>query len=155
MAGGKASGADLGLLILRLALGAIFIAHGVDALLAENPVQAFSDRLADMGVPYASPGLAIAVISAAIGGGLLLALGLYARLGALAAAAILGVAILKVHWHNGFWLPTQVTEAMKTTGKIPLGYEYGVALLAMAVCILLAGPGKLAVLLGKKKSGGK
>ena len=149
MAGGKNSGADLGLLVLRLALAGIFIAHGVQKVIGPG-VEGFSSTLANLGVPFPYQA-AVATIASELGGGLVVGLGLgvVARLGALALAVVMGVAILKVHLHNGFFIPLEVKEA----GRVAWGYEYNIALLAMALCVLFAGPGKLGLLSGRGRGG--
>ena len=149
MAGGKKTGVDAGLLILRLALGGIFIAHGVTKVISPEGVKGFADFVASLGLPVvpAYP-LAVAAVTAEIGGGLLVVLGLFARPAALALAVVMAVAIWKVHWANGFWLAGEATKE----GKILNGMEYCVALLAMALCIVFAGAGSISAL--PKKGGG-
>ncbi|MBI4603708.1 MAG: DoxX family protein [Planctomycetes bacterium] len=146
MADGKKTGLDVGLLVLRLALGGIMIAHGAAKLFGPNAVgiAGFSDTLGKLGVPYPYP-MAVATVSAEIGGGLLVVLGLFPRLGALAIAAVMGVAMWKVHLANGFFMVLK----MDAPGEVPNGCEYNVALLGMALCILFAGAGALRVPVGK------
>jgi len=146
MAGGKIGSKDVGLLILRLTLGGIVIAHGVTKLIEGINVSA--DALASLGLPYPYP-LAIAVIAAEIGGGALLVLGVASAVGALAIASLLVLAIVKIHWKNGFFL--QKTASMP--GQIPHGYEYALACLAMALCVLLTGPGSITFRFKGKKEG--
>jgi putative oxidoreductase len=149
MAGGKNTGVDIGLLVLRLALGGIFIAHGVQKLLGPG-LEGFSTFVANLGVPYPYPA-AVAALSAEIGGGILVVIGLFSRFGAISLAAVMGIAIWKVHLPNGFWLAGSVEKA----GPVPNGIEYCLALLAMALCIVLAGPGGMQIPLRKpKKPGG-
>jgi putative oxidoreductase len=150
MAGGKNSGLDAGLLILRLALGGIFIAHGVTKVIGTGGVQGFADFVGSLGLPAAVPPypLAVAAVVAEIGGGLLVVLGLFARPAALALAVVMAVAIWKVHWANGFWLAKTAAKE----GPIANGMEYCVALLSMALCIFFAGPGGVSAL--PKKGGG-
>ena len=138
MASGKSSPGDLGLLILRFTLGGLFIAHGVRELALSGGLQGFADGLAEAGLPSPYP-LAIAVLSAAIGGGLLVVLGLFARVGALALAIIAAGAIFKVHGATGFFLAAEVTQS----GAVLQGFEYDIALLAMALCVLLTGAGSV------------
>ena len=147
MAGGKMSGKDFGLLVLRLALGGIMIAHGVEKLRVMG-VDKFAEFIANQGFPGPPQALAIAVLAGEIGGGALVILGLMAQLGALAIAAVMVGAIVKVHLQNGFFLPLVATEP----GPLKYGVEYCVALLGMALCILFAGPGAMAIRL---KKGGK
>jgi putative oxidoreductase len=142
------SGKDFGLLVLRLALGGIMIAHGVGKLTAPGGVNKFADGLAALGFPGPPQAMAIAVIAGEIGGGALVILGLMAQLGAGAIALIMVGAIAKVHLNNGFFLKLEATEP----GKLAHGYEYCLALLAMALCILFAGPGSMAI---RIKKGGK
>lgn len=145
MSDGKNSGLDVGLLILRLALGGIMIYHGVGKLTGMG-VNAWADTLGKMGIPLPLP-MAYASILAEIGGGALVVLGLFARLGALAIAATMVVAIVKVHWANGFALK----HTAEGVGPIPHGYEFCLALLAMALCIVFAGSGKVRVPVGGGK----
>ena len=146
MAGGKASGADMGLLVLRVALGAIFIAHGIQKVTAEGGVGGFADWLASLNVPYAYPA-AIAAVSSEIAGGLLVALGLFARIGALSLVGVMAVAIWKVHLPNGFFLKLSADKP----GPLAHGVEFNVALLAMALCIVLAGSGAISLVPTKSK----
>jgi len=152
MAGGKGlAGSDVGLLLLRLALGAIMIAHGVGKVYP-NPadgVAGFSNYVANLGVPYPYP-MAWAAVAAEIGGGLLVVVGLFARIGALSIAGVMFVALFMVHWQNGFFIPQDATHV----GRISVGYEYTLALLAMALCLVCTGPGRIKVPLGKKGPGG-
>ena len=150
MAGGKMSGKDFGLLVLRLTLGGIMIAHGIMKLRAEGGVNGFADTLAKIGFPGPPQAMAIAVIAGEIGGGALVILGLMAQIGALAIAAIMVGAIVKVHLPNGFFMQDKATEL----GPLKHGVEYCVALLGMALCILFAGPGAMSFRL-KKGGGGK
>ena len=64
------------------------------------------------------------------GGGLLVLLGLFTRLGALAIAIVMLVAILKVHW-GAFFMPT--------------GIEYAASLFAAAVALLITGGGRFSL----------
>lgn len=146
MADGKKTGFDYGLLVLRLALGGIFIMHGVQKMWLINApgVSGVADNLALLGLPYPHP-MAIALISAEIGGGLLVAIGLFPRIGALSLAAVMVVGIVKVHWQYGFFLPVKA----EGVGEIHQGCEYALALLAMSLCILFAGAGGIKVPVGK------
>lgn len=154
MADSKRSGADVGLLLLRLALGGIFVAHGVVKVLEGGP-SVLADTLANLGLPQANI-LAYATIIGEIGGGLLVALGILPRLGALALAVIMGVAIAKVHLVNGFFLVTKATQENfaswpgQTDKIIPHGMEYNVALLAMSLAVFLAGGGAYSLVVGRK-----
>ncbi|MGQ9591387.1 MAG: DoxX family protein [Planctomycetota bacterium] len=146
MANGKNDAADFGLLILRLALAVIMIWHGAMKVFPLESLEKFAGFLGNLGLPSPYP-LAVAATVAEIGGGLLVGLGILPRLGALGIAAVMLVAIFKVHLKNGFLLKTTADAP----GPIPHGFEYNLALLAMALCILFAGGGKLSALAPKPK----
>lgn len=63
-----------------------------------------------------------------LGGGLSLALGLLTPLGAAGGVGAMCMAIAKTHWKNGFWNSKR-------------GYEFPLALLAIAVAVGIVGPG--------------
>ena len=122
---------DVGLLLLRLTLGAIFIAHGAQKLFGSfggGGIEGTGQFFAQNGL---KPGEALAVLagSGELVGGVLLALGLLTRLGALAVAVPMVIAIVVVH------LP----------GPLVGGFELPLALLAAAVVVLLVGPGRLSL----------
>jgi putative oxidoreductase len=86
----------LGLLLLRLGLGIVFISHGYPKLI--HP-----DALRGMFVQHGLPGYFAAVsgVLEVFGGGLLI-LGLFTRIAALLLAIEMGVAIWKVHSGGGY-----------------------------------------------------
>lgn len=125
---------DLGLLVLRVVVGLLFIGHGAQKLFGffgGHGLAGAADWLEAIGL---RPGRFWATL-AGLGefvGGLLLLLGLLNPVGALAIAAVMLVAIAKVHWANGLW----VTQG---------GYEYPLVLLALALVLGLVGPGRHAL----------
>lgn len=116
----------LALLALRLALGAIMIAHGAQKAFGGMP--RFMGILQNMGIP---PVLGYLTVAAEFGGGILLVVGLLTRLAALSIVIDMAVAIAKVHWKNGL---------MSSGGKV--GYEFPLAcgIIAFALIFLGAGP---------------
>jgi len=116
----------LALLALRLALGAIMIAHGAQKAFGGMP--RFMDILQKLGIP---PVLGYLTLAAEFGGGILLVVGLLTRLAALSMVIDMAVAISKVHWKNGL---------LSSGGKI--GYEFPLAcgIIAFALIFLGAGP---------------
>ena len=133
--GNSAFATSLALLLIRLVLGWIFIYHGSQKLFGcftpdgKPVVTLLAQGLAANPLPLFAP-LVWAYI-AAIGefvGGLTVFLGLLARLGSLPILVTMWVAIATVHGKNGFGMQTG-------------GYEYNLALIAMAGAILIAGPG--------------
>jgi putative oxidoreductase len=116
-------------LLLRLALAAIFIYHGLDLVGGpDNDWGAGWNKRPD--APPAPVQLAVAW--GELVGGIALALGFLTRLAALGIIAIMAGAIATVHWPNGF-------DIRKG------GFEYNVAIIVMCLCLVLGGPGPLAV----------
>lgn len=72
-------------------------------------------------------------------GGVGLALGLLARLAALAVGIVMVGAMATVHWRSGFFMNWELTP-----GK-GHGIETNLALLAMALAVLIDGAGSLSV----------
>jgi putative oxidoreductase len=127
---------SLGLLILRLALGWVFIYHGSQKLFGAfggTGMEPFIQGMGQMNMPLLSPA-AWAYIAAGgeFFGGLLVLLGLLTRLGALPLIVTMVVAIVKVHGPNGF-----------SAGSG--GYEYNLTLMAMAFALVLTGAGLLSL----------
>ena len=124
----------LGLLILRLVLGIIMIAHGYSKVFGGfHQHAAFVSHL---GMPW---WMAFFSTGAEFGGGILLIAGLLTRFAALAICIEMIVVIDKVHWKNGL-----LAEH---------GYEFQLALAAMAFALIFLGPG--AISLDALRSGGR
>ncbi|WP_312114647.1 DoxX family protein [Brevibacillus reuszeri] len=121
---------DLGLLIIRLVIGLLFVGHGAQKLFGwfgGYGLKGTGGWLDSIGV---KPGVAMALI-AGLGelvGGLLFATGVGFWAGAILIAATMLVAIVKVHGQNGLWATQN-------------GYEYNLTLIAVAIGIALIGPG--------------
>ncbi|MDQ3887043.1 MAG: DoxX family protein [Actinomycetota bacterium] len=130
------SGADLGLLILRLVLGGTFLAHGLQKLfgLFGGPgVSGFADGLASYG--YRAPNvLALVAGITETAGGALVVLGLFTPL---ATAALLGIMV------NAIWL--KYGNGFFVSPNSPGGIELDVLLGGLAAGITLTGPGRLAL----------
>lgn len=115
---------------LRLALAAVFIAHGAQKVLGSWQGPGFS-KFISFPAPYAfmKPSwlwMGAAALSELIGGVLLL-LGLLTRVGAFFLACTMFVAVMGVHWPVFF-------SANK-------GFEYPLSLLAMSLALLISGGG--------------
>jgi putative oxidoreductase len=136
--------AGLGLAVLRVTLGAIFLMHGYLGLAVVGPdgVAGYTTR---MGYPPGlSPILAWYLIVAHSIGGLLLILGLFTRWAALAQLPIMASAFFLHHLRQGFFLTGVVVDASKGTA-IAAGYEYTLLVLAATVTLVLAGGGAFAL----------
>lgn len=124
---------DLALLVLRLALAAILLYHGIPKLMNFGATVA---GFQSMNVPVPTLSAAFAVL-AEVGGGLLILLGVAVDIaGILVVIEMIG-AIVTVHWPKGF----DVSKG---------GWEYAFAVLCMALALALAGPGRYTV--GRKRS---
>jgi putative oxidoreductase len=121
---------DLGLLILRLLVGLIVAAHGAQKIFgwfAGPGLKGFAGWMNTKGLrPSWLWGLMGGL--GELGGGLLLALGLLNPLGPLAVVGAMAMAIMLVHWQQGFW---------STKG----GYEFPLVLLGSSATLGLLGPG--------------
>lgn len=116
---------DTGLLVLRVAIGIVFLVHGGQKLFVFG-FGGVSGAFGNMGVPLpAFTGPLTALVEFLAGGALII--GLFARLAALGLAIDMLGAILIVHVKGGFFAPT--------------GYEYALTLLAANVAIAIAGAG--------------
>lgn len=122
---------SVGLLVLRLVVGGIMMAHGAQKVLGSfnGPGPAgMVGMMQNMGLKPARL-WAIAASWAEFGGGILLILGFLTPLGGIAVASGMVMAILLVHFKNGFW-------ASKG------GYEMNLLILAAAVSLVFTGPGR-------------
>lgn len=115
--------------ILRVAVGAMFLAHGLLKLLVFT-LPGTAGFFESVGFPAA---LAYVVTFAEIGGGLLLIAGLFVHVVNLALLPVL-LGALYVHWSAG-WAFSNANG----------GWEYPAFLVAASVASALLGPGKFAL----------
>jgi putative oxidoreductase len=129
---------NIALILLRVVLGAIFIAHGAQKLFVFG-LDGVAGGFASMGVPMAGIlGPFVALVEFL--GGIALAVGLLTRLASLGIASTMIVAILLVHLKQGFFNPG--------------GVEFPLSLLASTIVLTLTGAGNwsLDALIGQKAS---
>ena len=116
----------LALVVLRAVLGAVMIGHGSHKVYGH--LQEFTGFIGSLGIP-AWLGYVSAFTEFA--GGILLLLGLFTRIVAFAMLIDMAVAIAKVHWKHGFM----------GAG----GYEFPLALLAIAFALIFFGAGPISI----------
>ncbi|MCP3776290.1 DoxX family protein [Paenibacillus sp. MZ04-78.2] len=120
----------LGLLLVRLVVGLLFIGHGAQKLFGwfggYGP-KGTGGWMESVGI---KPGVVMAVLAGLMEllGGVLFAAGLLTPLAAVLIAATMLGAIVKVHGPNGLWSTAN-------------GYEYQLVLLVVAIGVALTGAG--------------
>ncbi|MCR8643165.1 DoxX family protein [Paenibacillus sp. N1-5-1-14] len=121
---------SVGLLIIRVVVGLLFVGHGAQKLFGwfggYGP-KGTGGWMESVGI---KPGVQMAILAGLMElvGGLLFAAGLFTWVGAaLIVLAMLG-AFVKVHFKNGLWITAN-------------GYEYTLVLIAVAVGVALIGAG--------------
>jgi putative oxidoreductase len=122
-------------LLLRLALAAIFIFHGINLVGGEGHEWGgawMNKSAAEKGIEPPPAPVQMAVAWGQLIGGIALALGFLTRLAALGIIAIMAGAIALVHLPHGF----DIREG---------GYEYNMLIIVVSVILVLGGPGNVAV----------
>ena len=119
---------------LRLGAGVIFAAHGAQKLFGwfgGYGLEGTAGWMASIGL---EPGMLMAALAggAEFFGGLLLIAGLLVRPAALVLAGTMAVAIATVHLANGLFMANN-------------GYEFGLALLAISLGLLVRGAGSFSL----------
>src|SRR5688572_18442850 len=92
---------SLGLLVLRVVAGLFLATHGWAKFHDPSTKQMFFDSVAKMNMPAPNI-LAWAAVTAELVGGVMLALGFLTRLWAFMILCVMGVAVFKVHWGQGY-----------------------------------------------------
>ena len=116
---------DLGLAVLRIGAGLVFMAHGGQKLFVFG-IDGVTAGFAQMGIPLAAVSAPLVALVELLGG-LALVIGLLTRLAAVGLAITMLGAIIFVHLAAGFFLPN--------------GSEFALTLLAAAVALALTGAG--------------
>jgi putative oxidoreductase len=127
--------ADAAILVLRLALGLMFAAHGLQkafGLFGGPGIGGFSEMLSGLGF---KPSLLWAYVAAyaELVGGILLAVGFLTRGAASVLLILIVVAAFKVHLSKGFFLSQG-------------GFEYAFIIFSICLALILLGPGKFTLL---------
>ena len=126
---------DLALLIGRLFIGVCFVTHGLGklGLVGTGSMEGFVAWLKDLGVPHAAIQARMAMLSE-IGGGTLLALGLWTRPACLLLIFTMVVAGRIGHRGAGYLITND-----------PPGAEYTINLAVICAVLLLLGPGGISL----------
>jgi len=125
---------DLGLLLLRLTLGAVFLAHGAQKAFGAFGGPGFQGAtgfIGSLGFRPARLWTALAVGGELLAGALLV-LGLLTPLAGVLVLATMTVAIAKVHGPKGFFVQNG-------------GFEYNLVLIIAALALVASGPGALSL----------
>ncbi len=123
---------DWAALPIRLGLGTVFIAHGLQkvfGLFDGAGVAGFSEMLQELGFPLSGM-LAYAVAYIEFIGGIFLILGLFTQGTAFVLAIVMLVAMAKVHLEKGLFLSAG-------------GYEYTLIIICSLLSLLCSGAGNL------------
>lgn len=126
-------------LVVRVALGIVFFAHGAQKVLGWFGGPGLRGTIAGfkgMGVP--APAAALAAFIEFLGG-VAMILGFLVRPAAVGIIIVMLVAIARVHARHGFFINFQGTP-----GK-GHGFEFNFVLIAMALSILIGGAGVLSI----------
>jgi len=123
--------------LIRVTAGLILVPHGYDKL-ANRTFDQIAAGFAKMGIEPAYP-LAVYITLLEFVGGLMLACGLFTRVVATLVAGFMAVAVIQVHWPNGFFW-------------IAKGYEYPLfwGLVCVALAIRGGGPLSLDAKIGRE-----
>jgi putative oxidoreductase len=125
---------SVGLLVLRVVLGVIFAAHGAQKLFGSFGGPGLRGTAGSHGQLGIKPPFLMAVVAglAEFVGGIMIAVGFLTPLAAVALILTMAVAVFTVHLKNGFF-------------NMNGGYEFNLALAAMALTLLITGAGALSL----------
>ena len=119
------------LLILRVWIGVVMLAHGVKHLRGREKTTRWLESMGFRGASMQWVGMAFGEI----GAGLFIALGALTSVAVAGTASMMVVAYLTVHRRAGFWITARPDE----------GWEYVATILAGSIAIGLLGPGEWSI----------
>lgn len=129
-------GFDTGLLILRLGLGLVFLAHGVKHAMGREKTTAWFASIGFKNAPFQwfmSTATELVV-------GVLLILGLLTTFAAAGLIGVMAVAYWTVHRPAGFWITAFMKEGIDVEG-----WEYVFTLSFAALALAVTGPGDISL----------
>ena len=133
MPGGSQDAVDFIIVLLRLLLGVVFVAHGWNHIFGGGKIAGTARWFESLGMrPGAVHAWAASVTE--LGAGLLIVLGLLTPLAAAAAVGVMTVAFITAHRRNGFFI--------FRPGE---GYEYVLTLTVVAIAVGGLGAGQWSV----------
>lgn len=127
--------------VLRLVVGAVFVAHGAQKLFGlggGGGLAGTAAYFAQIGLTPSYP-LAVAAGLVEFGGGLLLIVGAFTLFAALALTINMAVAVWKVHLANGFFLNWALVPGHGH------GYEFNLTLIGALISLMLTGAGAFSI----------
>ena len=128
---------NVGMLIVRLALGIVMFPHGAQKLLGWFGGGGYTATM--QGMSQMLPAVIVfLVIFCEFFGSLSLITGFLGRLGALGVLCVMVGAVLTVHLHNGFFM----NWGGKQAGE---GFEYHILAIGIALAVIVKGSGLFSV----------
>ncbi|KKD09166.1 DoxX family protein [Streptomyces sp. WM6386] len=122
---------DFALLLIRLVLGVVMIAHGLNHWRGGGRIEGTARWFTGLGLRNGTLQAWMSVVTE-IGAGALLVLGLFTPLACAAVVSVMLVAGLLAHRRNGFFVFKE-------------GYEYVLTLAVVALALAVLGPGGVSV----------
>jgi len=119
----------LGMTILRVVVGIVFVVHGAQKLFVFG-IGGVTQGFAQMHIPLPMVAAPVVAIVEFVGG-IALVVGIFTRIAAILIAIDMVGAILFVHGRNGFFLP--------------MGFEFAFALMGACVALAVGGAGEYSV----------
>ena len=137
----RASAARFGPAVLRVAIGAVFVGSGLQKLLGISGGTGVGGTAALFQALQLRPAypLAVFITGLELVGGALLIVGALTSWIAVLLIAEMVVAIVKVHLAHGFFINWTQRPG------VGHGYEFNLVLVAALICLILEGPGALAL----------
>ena len=131
----------LGATVLRIMLGAVFIAHGYYfyEVVTSDALSAMINRR--LGVPLGDY-VTSYIFLAHFVGGVMLILGVFTRFAAMANLPVMMGAVLLFHLEQGFFLRGVIIDAARGKTEV-VGYEYALFVLAATLAQSFLGSGAL------------
>ncbi|HWQ23411.1 MAG TPA: DoxX family protein [Gaiellaceae bacterium] len=125
---------NVALLVLRLVVGGLFVGHGAQKLFGWFGGQGLKGTASAFESIGLKPGVPLALVAglAELGGGALLASGLFLPAAAALLVAVMAAATVSVHWPHGLW---------STNG----GYELPLVMATAAFALAAIGPGSVSL----------